>query len=216
MLQQYTLDAVAATSGMIVIVAISAGVLMHYLHAQYCSKHRDNAEKKHKICANILKFLALASFSVTGFFFGELINVGTSFYIARSHGMTPNPDTGEYDISYGEIMSLNRKSVKETSIDINDLKNKAIIYVRYDCPDCVILHEQLAEIGDMVFLSSRTDKGKAARELYNIELTEIPQGVYIDSEGHATIIKITQGSGDTLALDLQQIAILREMANRRE
>lgn len=215
MLQQYTLEAAAATSGMIIIVALSASFLLRSFHTQYCCKHQDSTEKKHKFCANILKFLTLLAFSVTGFFIGEIINVGTSFCIARSHGMTPDPDTGEYDLSYGEIMSLNRNSVKESNVDINNLKNKAIIYVRYDCPDCVILHKQLAEIDDMVFLSSRTDKGKAVRELYNIELTEIPQGVYIDSEGHATIIKITQGSGDTLTLDLQQIATLREMANRQ-
>lgn len=213
MFRQYTLFSAAIVSGMIAFVAMSAGVLMHYLHCAYCDKHSENAEKKHIIRANIIKFLTLTVFSVMGLCLGNLITIGTSFYVAKTHGMVANPETGEYDLTYGEILGLNRNSVKETDIDVNDLKNKAIIYVRYDCPDCVILHKQLAEIDDMIFLSSRSEKGKAVRELYNINLTEIPQGVYIDPEGNATTISITQGAGDTYSLDLQQIAILREMTN---
>ena len=109
-----------------------------------------------------------------------------------------------------------RKSVKETDIDINDLKNKAIIYVRYDCPDCIALHSQLAEIKDMIFLASRSERGKAARDLYDIKLTEVPQGVYISTEGKATTISIVQHDENGIRLDLQQITILREMVNRHE
>lgn len=215
MFRQYTLSSAAVVSAMIVFMSMSAGVLFHYLHCQYCDKHCDDAEEKHKFRANIIKFFALTAFAVMGLFLGNIITIGTSFCIAKSHGMAINPDTNEYDLPYGEVLSLNRYSVKETNIDINDLKNKAVIYVRYDCPDCVVLHSQLAEIKDMVFLSSRSEKGRAARKLYNINLTEIPQGVYIDNEGNATTLSITQGAGDTLSLDLQQIAILREMVKSK-
>ena len=74
-----------------------------------------------------------------------------------------------------------------------------------------MLHDQLADINDIIFLSSRTEKGKKVREMYNINLTEIPQGVYIDADGKSTTVRITQGSGDSLILDLQQIATLKEM-----
>jgi len=211
MFRQYTLDSAAIMSAMIAFAGLSAGVLLHYLHCQYCDKHQNDAEEKHRFRANIIKFLTLTAFAVMGLFLGNIITIGTSFCVAKSHGMAVDPETNEYNLSYGEVLSLNRYSVKETNIDVNDLKNKAIIYVRYDCPDCVILHSQLAEIKDMIFLSSRSEKGRAVRELYNINLTEIPQGVYIDNEGNATTISITQGAGDSLSLDLQQIAILREM-----
>lgn len=201
------------------VIAVGSAIIGTILRIQYgkrCSiQYADEITKrKVKSRLTVLRFFILLLFSVSGTYIGNLINIGTGFYTAVTHGMTPDPNTGQYYLKYGEILALNRTSVKESDIDIKDLKNKAIIYVRYDCPDCAALHDQIAELDDMIFLSSKTEKGKAARELYNINLTEIPQGVYIDPAGNATTLTITQGSGDTLSLDLHQLNILRALANQ--
>lgn len=215
MFQTFIPSYAALLSLALILSCSSAGVIVRRKYNNYCAKHKSCTDSIILKRGYALKFIVLILFSVAGLFLGNLINIGTTFYTALTHGMTANPDTGKYDITYGDMQMLNHYSVKESNIDINNLKNKAIIYVRYDCPDCVILHDQLADINDIIFLSSRTDKGKTARELYSINLTEIPQGVYINADGEATTIKITQGSGDSLILDLQQIAILKEMVNQK-
>lgn len=204
----------AAISAIIAVVTAVVGIIVRNIHTKYCKKHITEDDAVIIKRANALKCFVLILFSITGLFFGNLIAVGTTFYTAVTHGMTTNPDTGKYDITYGRMLMLNKNSIKETNIDINDLKGKAIIYVRYDCPDCIFLHKQLAEIDDVIFLSSRSENGKAARKLYNIVLTEVPQGVYIDENGKSIVINIMQGQGDYLTLDLQQIAVLREMPSR--
>ena len=53
--------------------------------------------------------------------------------------------------------------------------------------------------------------------MYGINLTEVPQGAYIDIDGSSTTVNIVHHDDDgSVTLDLQQIAILREMADRRE
>lgn len=202
----------AVISVIITVLACTCGIVVHVLHTKYCKKYEETEDEKIIRRENLLRFLVLILFFTTGLFFSNAVTIGTAFYTAKSHGFTADAD-GKYTITYGEMLYLNRNSVKETDIDVNDLKGKAVIYVRYDCPDCVMLHSQLAELDDMIFLSSRTDKGKSARELYSIVLTEVPQGVYIDENGKATVINIMQGQGDNLTLDLQQIAALREMSS---
>lgn len=211
MFQTFLPHYAALLSFAVTILFVSAGAFVRQKYNRYCTEHENCANTKITVRGNALKLTVLVSFSIAGLFIGNLINIGTTFYTALTHGMTANPDTGKYDISYGEMQMLNKNSVKETNADIYDLKNKAIIYIRYDCPDCIILHNQLADINGIIFLSSRTEKGKKVREMYNINLTEIPQGVYIDADGKSTTVRITQGSGDSLILDLQQIATLKEM-----
>ena len=201
-------------SFIILVPLLIVSIIAHIRLNRFCKTHTDNATPKESKKAAIGRLITLVLFSVSGLLIGNILNIVIQFNIALSHGMTVNPDTNEYDIVCGEMIALNKKSIKETNIDASDLKGKAVIYVRYDCPDCVILHDQLSEINDMIFLSSRSETGKKAREMYDIALTDIPQGVYIDENGNATTIVITERENDTIKLDLQQIAILREMANR--
>lgn len=211
MFQNLVLPQAVVLSLVIIIISGTAGMVMRKAYNAYCVKHNDCDNAKIIKRGYTFKFAVLVLFSIAGLFLGNALNIAITFHTALTHGMTPNPDTGKYDIPYGKILMLNKNSVKETNADIYDLKNKAIIYVRYDCPDCVILHNQLADVNGIIFLSSRTEKGKKVREMYNINLTEIPQGVYIDADGKSTTVRITQGSGDSLTLDLQQIATLKEM-----
>lgn len=214
MFKNLVLPQAAALSSVIILISGTAGVIMRKAYNAYCIKHSGCNEAKIIKRGYAFKFIVLILFSVAGLCLGNVINIILTFHTAITHGMTPNPDTGKYDIPYGETIMLNKYSVKETNVDISNLKNKAIIYVRYDCPDCVLLHNQLADIKDIIFLSSRTEKGKEVREMYNINLTEIPQGVYIDADGNSTTVRITQGSGDALTLDMHQITALQEMANQ--
>lgn len=214
MFHNYYITQAAVMTALVAVAVLLAGIFFRCWHNLFCENHITNfvrVTKKIKIKATILKLTTLIAFSLTGLCLGNLIGIALNYNTALSHGMIKNPDTGIYDLTYGEIIYLNRNSIKESDVNINDLKNKAIIYIRYDCPDCVALHEQLAALDDMIFLSSRSEKGKDAQSLYTIYLTEVPQGVYIDSEGKATVIDIMQGSGKEITLDLQQISILREM-----
>ena len=213
MLKNLTLLDAAIYSTIIAGISLLAAVIVRIKMNRFCRKHEIDATPKTKRSLSIGNAFALLLFSITGLFIGNLLSILMTFGTALSHGMTVNPDTGKYDLSYGQILSYNKTSVKETNIDVADLKEKAIIYVRYDCPDCIKLHDQLSEIKDIIFLSSRSDLGKTARSLYDINLTEVPQGVYIDANGKSTTISIIQHTEEDIMLDLQQIAILREMAN---
>ncbi len=206
----------ALISALAVIATAAVGIVIQNIHKKYCTNHKDDTDTTVMRKATALRVAVLAVFAVCGFFIGGLLDVWLTVCEATAHGMTPNPDTGKYDLTVGEMTALNKYSIEETDIEIDDLKNKVIIYVRYDCPDCVVLHEQLASLQNVIFLSSRSETGKKARDVYNINLTEIPQGVYIDSEGNSTVIKITEGSGDALSLDMQQIAILQKMARSQD
>ena len=205
----------ALYSATIALPCLAIAVITHIRLNKFCrtNQNETNSGVQHKVTA--VKALILLLFSTSGLFIGNLISIAITYNTAISHGMTPNINTGQYDLTYGEIQAYNKKSIKETDIDIDDLKGKAVIFVRYDCPDCILLHDQLAQLDDMVFLSSRSTLGKSARELYDINLTEVPQGAYIDIDGNVTTISIVHRDENTITLDLQQIAILREMANCR-
>lgn len=212
-----SLPSVAALYSFVILLpTLIIAVITHMRLNIYCDKHKNTEDKSIIRKATFLRAIVLLLFSISGLFIGNVINLGSTFATAISQGMTSDPETGKYYITYGDMMKFNKRSIKETDIDVNDLKNKAVIYVRYDCPDCIILHDQLAEITDMIFLSSRSDLGKSARDMYDITLTEVPQGVFIDADGNSTVIDIMIKDEDGLKLDLRQIAILREMAARHE
>lgn len=214
MFKNFTLQTAAVYSAAIILCCLAAAIIARIWTNRNCKKVTENPEPKIRGRIFAGKAVALTLFSVTGLFLGNLINIGLAFSTAISHGMTPNAETNSYTLTYGEIQTLNKKSVKETNIDISELKDRAVIFVRYDCPDCTALHDQLTEIHDAIFLSSRSERGRAAQETYGIQLTEIPQGVYIDANGKSTTIGITQIVNNEITLDLHQLSVLREMANR--
>lgn len=210
-----SLPETAAMYSLFVILPTFIVALITYIRLnKYCDKHKNTKNQAILCKTTIARVFILILFSVSGYFIGNLINIGTTYVTALSQGMERNTETNKYDVTYGDMMYYNKHSIKETDIELDDLKNKAIIYVRYGCPDCVILYDQLAEINDMIFLSSRSDLGRSARTMYAIQLTEVPQGVYIDAEGNSTIIDIMIKDEDGIKLDLNQISILREMAAR--
>lgn len=211
MFKTYTLTEAASYSIEIALPCLLIAIAAYIRVNRYCRQNKNvSVTIKRKVGA--AKITVLLLFSIAGWFVGNLISIVVTFNVAISHGMTPNDETHSYELTYGEILSLNRQSIKETNIDLNNLKGKAVIYVRYDCPDCVRLHDQLAAVTDIMFLSSRSERGQAARKMYNISLTDVPQGVYIDPDGNAMIINIV--SDDKLMLDLNQLSILREMEAR--
>lgn len=214
MFKNFTLQTAAVYSAAIILCCLTAAIITHIWTNHNCKKVTENPEPKIRSRIFAGKAVALTLFSVTGLFLGNLINIGLAFNTAISHGMTPNAETNSYTLTYGEIQALNKKSVKETNIGINELKEHAVIFVRYDCPDCIALHNQLTEIHDVIFLSSRSERGRAAQETYDIQLTEIPQGVYVDVNGKSTTIGITRIVNGEITLDLHQLSVLREMANR--
>ena len=214
MFKNLTLFNAAICSAAIILPCLLTAILLHRRVNRLCRNAKDvNAATRRKI--TILKTFVLIFFSVVGLLVGNLISIAITFNTAVSHGMVPDNETGDYNIPYGEVQMLNKRSMKETDIAVDELRGKAVIFVRYDCPDCVALHDQLAGISDMVFLSSRSELGKTVRQQYDIHLTEIPQGVYIDENGDSLVVDITQHTDETLMLDLHQLSILREMAARR-
>ena len=213
MLKNLTLHNAAICSIIIAGLSLLTAVFVRIKLNKFCSVHETDVTPKAKRTLSAGNAAALLLFSVTGLFIGNLLSISIAFGTALSHGMTRNPDTSKYDLTYGQVLSYNKKSLKETDINVEDLKGEAIIYVRYDCPDCMKLHDQLSEINDIIFISSRSELGKAARSLYDINLTEVPQGVYIDADGKSTTIGIIQHNETDIMLDLRQIMILREMAN---
>lgn len=204
-------------SAVIAVPCLIAGIILFRWQNKFCRSHEQEADNRaHKKATRWQAFI-LILFAISGAFLGNLLNILITYSTAISHGMVRNPDTGVYDLTYGEMQTCNRRSIKETNIDIDDLKGRIVIYVRYDCPDCMALHDQLAQINDVVFLASRTELGKKSREVYGINLTEVPQGAYIDIDGSSTTVNIVHHDDDgSVTLDLQQIAILREMADRHE
>lgn len=219
MFQNYIITKAALLSAIIAGTTMLIGTILWVSLSRYCKKHnKEDAQeisKTEKTTVSVLRLFVLILFAVSGLYIGNVINISSTYYTAIKHGMTPNSETNKYDLKYGEVIALNKTSVEETDIDENDMKGRLIIYVRYDCPDCMILHDQIAELADhnFIFLSSRTQKGKNVRELYNIDLTEVPQAVYINHEGIATVATIMTGSGKDLAIDYEQIKVLKKMAD---
>lgn len=214
MFKNLTLSNAAIYSAVIILLCLFTAILLRKYVNRFCQAASNvNSSVCRKL--TVLKALILALFSVVGLFAGNLINIMITFNTAVSHGMTLNEETRSYDIPYGKVQMFNKHSIKETSISVDELRGQAVIFVRYDCPDCAALHDQLANITDMIFLSSRSERGKAVRQQYNIHLTEIPQGVYIDENGNSLVVDITQRIDETLTLDLHQLSILREMAAHR-
>lgn len=202
----------AVCSALIAIPCLITGFIIHAKLTKYCKTHPDaNAKIKRKIDAFTVIMLLIVSFG--GMYLGNLFNTAIVFNRALSRGMVPDANTGKYTLSYGDMITYNNHSVKETKITLEELKGKAIIYVRYDCYDCMKLHEQLSNIENIVFLSSQSDLGKSARNAYNIYLTDVPQGVYIDADGNSTTINIVDRGFDTLTLNMSQITNLCEMAD---
>lgn len=186
---------------------------MYIFVNKYCIKHKDETNASIKQKTTAVKAVVLCLYAVTGLFLGNLMSIGITFHTALSHGIEKDEITGKYELTYGEMQTYNRYSIAETNVSVDELKGKAVIFVRYDCPTCILLHSELSSIDDVVFLSSRSETGKIARELYGINLTEVPQGAFIDNDGNATTISIVSHSNDSVSLDLHQVSILREMAN---
>ncbi len=213
MFKDLQLHEAALFSALIALPCLIVGIIIHIGLNKYCKKHLDtDVGARQKVFA--LTVIMLIIVSIGGLYLGNLLNTAFVFNTAVSHGMVPDADTGEYELSYEEILTYNKYSVKETEITLDELKGKAIIYVRYDCYDCVRLHEQLSAIDNVIFLSSQSKLGKEARNTYNIHLTDVPQGVYIDDNGNATTINIVDRGFDVITLNMQQITNLCEMADR--
>lgn len=194
-------------------ILLTAAITIGRLQKSYFEKHPDDSDKKiykRKIAWRSVYILVLCCFGIS---ISNAFMTSYAFCVGVSHGMAPDPETQKYDIPYKDVVYFNENSIKETDIDPADLKNRIIIYVRYDCPDCVILHRDLEALntGRIVFLSSRSKTGLAVRELYDIHLAEVPQGVYINSEGKSTLVSIISGEGENLTLEQEQIATLFNM-----
>lgn len=162
----------------------------------------------HKRCNNIAKILALCLFLTFGLCLGNISSSIIVYQIAISHGADEETVAA---LSYSTLQAYNKHSVKETNIALQELKGKAVIFVRYDCPDCLELHNSLNQIDNVTFIASRSKLGLQARTTYDIALTDVPQGVYIDPNGNAIVINIVNRESDSLMLDESQIIRLREM-----
>lgn len=213
MFKNLSLSEAALYSAIITIICITIATIIHIRLNKFCRENEKEVDPAMRRKTTAVKAIVLLIFATAGLYIGNLISIVITYRTALSHGMETD---GQCTLSYGEMQTLNKHSIEETRINIDELKGKAVIFVRYDCPDCIALHDQLNDIQDMTFLSSRSDLGKAAREIYDIDLTEVPQGAYIDINGNATTVDIICFDNNTITLDLQQIAILREMANRRK
>lgn len=209
MFENFTTENALIYSSLIAFPCLLCAMLIRIRLKKYCRRHKHDKNDKHITISNLLILLTAC---VSGLFFGNIISIMVTFSTALQHGLTADYET-THALSYGEIKYYNKHSIEETIIDDTDeLKGKAIIFVRYDCPDCVKLHEQLSQIDDIIFLASRSELGESVRDIYNICLTEVPQGVYIDPNGKATTINIVNHNNNTITLDLHQIATLRAMA----
>lgn len=199
-----------------IIICVTIGLMQHH----YFKKHKmiNDESNSVKTKKRAIKILYIAALAVTGYALGSTITTVVSYTTALSHGLSVNKETGKYDLTLSEILYLNKNSIKETNVDIDTLNNSVIIYVRYDCPDCVALHNQLLELEseNVIFLSSRSETGKSVREKYDIDLTEVPQGVYINDDGKAITISIMRNENNNPVIDYQQINNLLDMRNKSE
>lgn len=65
----------------------------------------------------------------------------------------------------------------------DDLSGCIIIYIKYGCPDCRSIHDEIVnciqdnDVNNIYFVSTRSEKGSQLLELYPVN--EVPTGVYI-------------------------------------
>lgn len=162
----------------------------------------------HKHSNNVTKIVTLCLFLALGLCVGSILSCIIVCRTAISHGADKEAVN---TLSYSTLRVYNKHSIKETNMALQDLKGKAVIFVRYDCPDCLQLHNSLNQIDDIIFIASRSKLGLQTRSTYSIMLTDVPQGVYIDPNGNAITINIVNRETNSLILDETQIIRLREM-----
>jgi hypothetical protein len=125
--------------------------------------------------------------------------VYASFAKAKSHAMVKDPDTKTYSLTLGQMRDYNRRSLKETDIGIDNLdslKGKIIIIYRYDCSDCLELYDDLKDLENVIYLSSRTEKCAAFRDFFNPSLLKVPSGIYIRKDGKPVTLELYYSDGD--------------------
>lgn len=197
-----------------VIMFISAVIMFvsAVINSRYFSKNKEYISAKVNNIKKLLSIGYIITILMTGFLAANAATDLSVLATALSHNMTVDKETGKYEVIMKDADFFNKNSMKETKIkDINELKNQIIIFTRYDCIDCAILHSSIASLDNVIFLSSRSITGKEAREKYDITLTEVPQGVYIDENGNSVVVSITTGDGEDLRLDIKQVEKLYDM-----
>ena len=190
-------------------LAIAAGICV--LQRQCFNKYKERTEKY--ALKLTLKVLTIFTFCIVGFLLGDYLYIISNFHTARNRGLQPDKDNN-YTLTLDEILYLNEHSFDDSRINVDDLQNTAIIFVRYDCLDCVVLHENIKNIenlDDFIILSSRTDTGRAVIEKYNIQLVQVPCGVYINNNGKAMTVEITGQDADGIIIDSDRVEYLRSM-----
>jgi hypothetical protein len=198
----------------IVIFAVTS-IALAVAERVYFKKHADGLDKTAERNKKIIRLIYMLILFMLGGSLANLLQFSTAYYHARERGMAPDPKTNQYTLSYNQMIYYNAHSVLESKVNtLDDMSGKIIIYVRYDCKDCVMLHDRLQAVADahpdFLFLSSRTSTGRTVRDQYNIELTEVPQGVYIRKDGTSVVvpIMIDDKENQTVALDDKQIESL--------
>lgn len=192
-----------------VALILAAGI---YLIQRWCfEKYKERTEKY--ALKFSLKVFTIAALCLAGFFLGYLLNVISNFTTARDRGLQPDKNN-DYKLTLNEILYFNEHSFSDSNVNVASLQNTAIIFVRYDCLDCIILHddiENIENLDDFIILSSRTDKGREVIEEYDIQLTQVPCGVYINTNGKAMTVEITGQGNDNITIDSNRVEYLRSM-----
>ena len=207
-----TITNAALWSAVIMFISAVIMITVVIINNRYFKKNKEYVSEKVNNIKKLLRIGYIITILMTSFLAGNAAIDLSVLATALSHGMTVDKETGKYEVIMKDADFFNKNSMKETEIkDLNDLKNQIIIFVRYDCPDCAILHSQIASLDNVIFLSSRSITGKEAREKYDIALTEVPQGVYIDENGNSVVVSIMSGDGEDLLLDIKQVQKLYDM-----
>lgn len=191
---------------LILLISVTITLIINISMKHYLKKNKEHVSEK--IEKRLITSFVVTLF-ISAFMFGNILIDTNTLTVALSHGMTRNKDTNKYEITMSDMNAFNKQSMKETKVkDMESLKNQIIIFVRYECIDCLILHDEIKELDDVIFLSSRSVTGKKAIETYNIKLTEVPQGVYVHENGESTVISFVTGTGKNIKISDERMQVL--------
>lgn len=191
---------------------LSIGITLFFMTASITMNVIVRKNKNKTAKAGTVKLLRAAEITLAllmGFSFADTGMIISQTVTAMNHGMAREPSTAEehadeYINTLQQVLIYNQITHECSDIDENDdLTGKILVYVRYDCPDCHRLYENLpAPTDDILYISSRTDIGHKVMDKYEIMLTDVPSAVYIAPSGTVTIVPLAEGTGDNMHFNI--------------
>lgn len=203
---RYTVDTVIrwSTAGLIACWAILISMLLYQCHKSVKNPERNKKPHMLTCIASILLFTAAMFTTIT-----QLSATDLKWY-AGQFGFDKSKTMAIRDI-YPELEALPMESELP-----DDLRDCAVIYYRFGCPDCKAVHkdlyDQLKIYKNVYYVYTRSETGMELKKTYPVE--KVPSAVYIDGNGKTYTCVLYHKKDGKAELDWEKLNELLNFINK--